>query len=293
MLVLRTLLFVPGNQERRIEKAQTIPADAFILDMEDSVPLSEKGTARSNIVGSVERLAATLRPVFVRVNSLQTPNAVEDIKAAVNGKSNGICLPKSESAATIRQAQEIMADAEKTSGIEIGKTVLLPLVETPRGIINATEIASASPRVIGIAFGAEDFVLEMEITRTREGTEIYYPRMVLATACHAVNILAIDTVYTDIRDREGLIAETKYVKQLGFQGKMVIHPDQVIPVNEVFSPSETEVAYARRVVDAFDAGLKRGEASVSLDGKMIDIPVAERARLLLARAEALASMEKH
>jgi citrate lyase subunit beta/citryl-CoA lyase len=292
MMILRSLLFVPGNQERRVEKALTIPADAIILDLEDSVPDTEKESARDMLPMGISRFHAAKKHIFVRVNSLTTPHSLPDIKAAVAGRIEGILLPKSESITTIRQAEGIMAEAERASGINVGQTGIIALVETPGGLINANEIASASPRIIGIAFGAEDYALEMGIQRTREGAEVYYPRMVISVACHAARILAFDSVYTDVRDKEGLIAETRAVKQMGFHGKMVIHPDQVNPVNEVFSPSESEVAYARRVVEAFDAGVKRGQASVSLNGKMVDIPVLERARNLLAQAQAISTLNK-
>lgn len=292
MIILRSLIFVPGNQERRIEKALTIPADAVILDMEDSVPVAEKESARNMLPMAISRFRDAKKHIFVRVNSMSTSYCLPDIKAALAGKIAGIILPKSESATTIRQAEEIMAEAERTSQINVGQTGIVALVETPRGLINADKIASASPRIIGIAFGAEDYALEMGIQRTREGAEIYYPRMVISVACHAVKVLAFDSVYTDVRDKEGLIAETRAVKQMGFHGKMIIHPDQVSPVNEIFSSSESEVAYAQRVVETFDAGVKRGQASIALDGKMIDIPVLERAKNLLARAQAIAELEK-
>lgn len=292
MIILRSLLFVPGNQERRIEKAFSIPADGVILDLEDSVPAAEKEAARNMLPRAVSRFRSTRKQVFVRVNSMATPNCLPDIKTAVAVRIAGIILPKSESATTIKQAEEMMAEAEITSGINVGQTRIVALVETPMGLINAGDISTASPRVTAIAFGAEDYALEMGIQRTREGAEIYYPRMVISVACHAAGILAFDSVYADVRDTEGLIAETRVVKQMGFHGKMVIHPDQVNPVNEVFCPSESEVAYAHRVVEAFDVGVKRGQASVSLDGKMIDIPVLERARNLLARAEAISALGK-
>jgi citrate lyase subunit beta/citryl-CoA lyase len=174
----------------------------------------------------------------------------------------------------------------------VGSIRLLALIETPKGIINAYEIANSSYRILGVTFGAEDYALEMGINRTKEGAEIYYPRMVLSLACHAVNTLAIDCVFTDVRDREGLTKETKLVRQMGFQGKLVIHPDQVDPVNEIFTPSEDETAHARKVVEAFEVAVAQGQASTSLDGKMIDAPVAERARKLLFLAESIAKRER-
>jgi len=285
MLVLRTLMFVPGNQERRIEKARSVPADALILDLEDSVPPAEKDTARKMVAASIGELASGEQEIFVRINSLQTPHAIPDINAVITGGLRGICLPKSESADDIHRAEGLIADAEKEAGIEAGSTSILALVETPKGIINAIEIAGASPRISGITFGAEDYALEMGVNRTKEGTEIYYPRMVLALACHAAGILAIDCVYTDVRDIDGLITETRLVKQFGFQGKLVIHPDQVGPVSRILMPSKEEIDHARKVVAAFETALTQGLASISLDGKMVDSPVAERARRLLALAE--------
>ena len=165
-------------------------------------------------------------------------------------------------------------------------------METPKGIINAYDIASASPRILGITFGAEDYALEMGVNRTGEGAEIYYPRMVISLACHAANVTAIDCVYTDVRDREGLIKETKLVRQMGFQGKLVIHPDQVDPVNEIFLPAPDEIARAQKVVAAFEAAVAEGKASTALDGKMVDSPVAERARNLILLAETMAKNKR-
>ncbi len=292
MFILRTLMFVPGNQERRIEKAHSVPADALILDLEDSVPPPEKDSARKMVAASIDGLALNGREIFVRINSLSTSYAVSDIKAVVTKGLRGICLPKTESADDIHNIDVLIADAEKEANLEVGSIGLLALVETPKGIINAYEIASASPRVLGVGFGAEDYALEMGINRTEEGAEIYYPRMVVALACHAANILAIDTVYTDVRDKEGLIRETRLVRQMGFQGKFVIHPGQVSPVNQTFTPSEEESAYARMVVEAFEAAVTQGQASTSLDGRMIDAPVAERAKKLLNLAESITKKER-
>jgi citrate lyase subunit beta/citryl-CoA lyase len=293
MPVLRTLLFVPGNQERRLEKAYLIPADALILDLEDSVPPSEKDPARKIVAASIDGLAASGKEIFVRINSLPTPYAVSDIKAVVTGRLGGICLPKSESADDIHRADALLADAEKETGLRMGSTSILALIETPKGIMNAYEITSTSPRIIGAIFGAEDFTLEMGVNRTKEGSEIYYPRTVLAVACHAASVLAIDSVYTDVRDTEGLIGETRTVARMGFQGKAVIHPDQVGPVNQVFVPSADEISQAHRVVQAFEAAVERGQASTSIDGKMIDTPIAARARKVLTLAEFIAKKERN
>ncbi len=223
MFILRTLMFVPGNQERRIEKAHSVPADALILDLEDSIPPPEKDSARKMVAASIDGLALSGREVFVRINSLSTSYAVSDIKAIVIRGLRGICLPKTESADDIHNIDVLIADAEKGANLEVGSIGLLTLIETPKGIINAYEIVSASPRVLGVGFGAEDYALEMGINRTEEGAEIYYPRM---------------------------------------------------------------------VVEAFEAAATQGQASTSLDGRMIDAPVAERAKKLLNLAESIAKKER-
>lgn len=292
MITLRTLLFVPGNQERRIDKARSIPADAIILDLEDSVPPAEKNSARVMVSASIGGLALKGQEVFVRINALSTDHAVADIKAIATPGLNGICLPKSESADDVLRADALIAEAERAADLKVGSIWLLALVETPKGILNVYEIASASPRVLGIAFGPEDYALEMGIKRTKEGAEIYYPRAVIAVACHAAGILAIDGVYTDIRDEEGLSQETRLARQMGFHGKLLIHPNQVSPVSQLFSPAEEEITHARRVVEAFEAALAQGQASTSFEGKMIDAPVAARARKLLALAESIAQRER-
>lgn len=287
MLILRTSLFVPGNQERKIEKAHSLPVDAFILDLEDSVPLSEKDSARKMVSAAIGGLALNGQGVFVRINSLQTSFTAADIKAAVIKGLTGICLPKSESVDDIHKADNLITVDERKAGLKTGSIGLLALVETPKGIINAYEIASASPRLLGLCFGAEDFALGMGINRTREGNEMYYPKMAIAVASHAANVLAIDSVYSDIKDTEGLIAEARLAKQIGFHGKSVLHPDQINTVNKIFSPSEQEVVSAQKVVEVFEAAVKQGQASTSLDGKMIDVAVVERAKRLLAWAKYL------
>jgi len=244
------------------------------------------------VAAYIEELASSGKDIFVRINSLPTPYAVSDIKAVAAGKLRGICLPKSESRDDIHRADALLAEAEKKSGLEVGSMGILALIETPKGIINACDIVSASPRIIGAIFGAEDFVLEMGINRTKEGPEIFYPRAVIAVACHAADVLAIDSVYTDVRDTDGLVKETRAVAQLGFQGKAVIHPDQVGPVNQVFVPSDEEITQAHRVVQAFEAAVAQGQASTSLDGRMVDAPVAERAKKVLDLADAIAKKER-
>jgi citrate lyase subunit beta/citryl-CoA lyase len=192
----------------------------------------------------------------------------------------------------MQKAETLIAEAESKAGLAEGSVAILALVETARGIMNICEVVDASPRIIGAIFGAEDFALDMEVRRTKKGMEVSYPRAVVAVACRAAGVLAIDSVYTDFRDIDGLISETKTIAQLGYQGKALIHPGQVDPVNQVFVPGADDVKQARRVVQAYEEAVKRGRASVSLDGTMVDAPVAERAKKLIARADAISRKER-
>ena len=288
---LRTLLFVPGNRPNMIEKARNLPADALVLDMEDSVPAAEKANARALVRDSLAGLVRKRQRVFVRINSLATGLAQEDLEAVVSKGLDGINQPKPGSADDIKEVASVIERLERERGVEAGQVKLLPWVETAKGVLNAFDIASASPRVVGIAFGAEDFTLDTGMMRTHEGGELLLPRIMVVIAARAAEVMAIDTPYNDFRDEAGLIREAQLARRLGFDGKFLIHPSQIEPVNRIFRPSPEEVDQARRVVAAFEAAEARGFASTSLDGKMIDIPIVNRARKLLMMADSIARRE--
>lgn len=289
---LRTLLFVPGNRQNMIEKAQALPADVLVLDLEDSVPAAEKANARALVRDSIAGLALKGQRVFVRINSLASGYAPQDLEAVISDGIDGISQPKPSSGDEIRRVEAIIERLERDRGMRQGHVKLIPWVETAKGVLNAFEIASASPRVVGIAFGAEDFTLDTGMERTKEGSELHHPRVMVVIAARAADVIAIDTPYNDFRDEEGLIREARLARSLGFEGKFLIHPSQIDPVNQIFRPSAEEVAHARRVVEAFEAAEVQGFASTSLEGKMIDIPQANRARKLLMIAESIAQREK-
>lgn len=205
---------------------------------------------------------------------------------------DGISQPKPSTGQDIQKVDEIVTRIEKESGLAEGHVRMLPWIETSLGLINAYEIASSSPRINGIIFGANDLVLETGITRSEEGNELLYPRTKIVIAARAAGVSAIDTPYNNFKDETGLIRETKHARNLGFRGKFVIHPSQVDVVNKIFRPTEEEVAYARKVVTVFDEARAKGFASASLDGKMIDIPIAQRALIILLTHEAISSKEK-
>ncbi|TET40188.1 MAG: CoA ester lyase [Dehalococcoidia bacterium] len=289
---LRTLLFVPGNRQNMIEKAQALPADVLVLDLEDSVPAAEKANARALVRDSIAGLALKGQRVFVRINSLASGYAQQDLEAVISDGIDGISQPKPSSGDEIRRVEAIIERLERDRGMRQGHVKLIPWVETAKGLLNAFEIASASPRVVGIAFGAEDFTLDTGMERTKEGSELHHPRVMVVIAARAADVIAIDTPYNDFRDEEGLIREARLARSLGFEGKFLIHPSQIDPVNQIFRPSAEEVAHARRVVEAFEAAEVQGFASTSLEGKMIDIPQANRARKLLGIAESIAQSEQ-
>ncbi|MBI2303602.1 MAG: CoA ester lyase [Chloroflexi bacterium] len=286
--LFRSLLFVPGNSLRRIDKAATLDVDGVILDLEDSVPLAEKETARTMVRDALPRVRTLWRRVYVRTNVVTGELAPLDIEAVVRPGLDGICIPKVESAGHILLAEGFLADAERKHGLEVGSVTLLPIIETAKGVMNALEVASASPRVVGLLFGAEDFTLDMGITRTRRGRELFFARSQVVVAARAAGVAAVDTVYSDFRDREGLEQEAHLARHLGFVGKCLIHPDQLEIVNRMFSPSPEEIANAQKVVAAFQAAVAQGSAAVSVEGRMVDVAVAERAKKTLQIAQAVA-----
>lgn len=288
---LRTLLSVPGNRQKMIDKARHLPADVLILDLEDSIPRSEKAAARTMVRESIAGMALAGQQVFVRINSMAGGLALEDLEAVIAPGLDGINQPKPATASDVIKVADIIERLERERGIEGGSIKLLPWVETAKGLLNAFDIASASPRVVGIVFGAEDFALDTGIMRTEEGDELLYPRMTVVVAARAAGVAAVDTPYNNFRDEAGLVKEATLVRNLGFDGKFLIHPDQIAPVNRIFRPTEEEIDRARQVVAAFEEAEAQGLGSTSLDGKMIDTPIANQARRLLTIADAIARRE--
>jgi citrate lyase subunit beta/citryl-CoA lyase len=283
---LRTLLFVPGNKPRMLEKARTLPADGVFLDLEDSVPVGEKEAARRMVSEALS--TGGFGPwTAVRVNDLKTGLMEADVQDVLVEGLDVICLPKAESAADIEQVASLIEAMERARGIAVGKVKLLPIVETALGLVRAYEIAGASTRVMAVCFGAEDFCADMGAIRSREGLEIVYARAKVVTAARAAGVPAIDTVYTDINNLEGLEEDAGFARRLGYRGKVTIHPRQIEIINRVFTPSAAEVAHARRVIEAFKAAEAQGEGATSVDGKMIDVAVVAHARQVLALAQAV------
>lgn len=285
MALLRSLLFVPGNKENMLEKALTFRPDALIPDMEDSVPTAEKAKARAVIKSFLPKLAASGVPVIPRVNSLDTEWIEADLAAVVGPNIHGISVGKVDVPDDIAAISDLITELEKNAGVETGSLRLIPWLESAKAIVHCYEICSSSPRIIGVAFGGEDFTHDMGIERLEDESEVAFPRNVLCIAARAANIAALDTPYFRFKDEDGLRANIELAKQTGFKGKFAIHPAQIEAINAGFSPSEAEIEHARRIVAAFEEAERRGRGSTSLDGKVIDVPVVKRARAVLASAE--------
>ena len=287
MSLYRSFLFAPGNHPRRVEKALSLGADAVILDLEDACPIAEKVATRAVVVAASQNARTGLG--YVRVNATTTEFGYGDIVAVVQKGVDGIVLPKVESADELKAVEWVISGLERERGLPPGRFDVIPIIETGKGVANVGAITSAGTRVKRIAFGAGDFTLDMGLTWTRAETELLPYRSACVLASRAAGIEApIDTVWVDLKDAEGFRASTGRIKELGFQGKMCIHPDQVPVVNEVLSPSAAEVEWSRKVVEAFDAAERAGSASIQLEGKFIDYPIVYRARRVLAQAEEIA-----
>ena len=282
----RSFLFAPATDLRKVDKALSLDADAVIIDLEDAVAVSEKVRARSLVVDVLSRVRRD--GIYIRVNGVNTPWILGDIMAVLGNRPAGIMLPKAECQEEVRRVDWLIGQLEMEYALPPGKIELIPLVETARGVANAGAVASSGSRVRRLAFGAVDYTLDMGIRLTEEGHELFYARSQLAVASRAAGIEGpIDTVNIDLKDEARLRSDCRLARQLGFAGKLVIHPAQIAPVNEAFAPTPAEIEYAAKVVRAFDKAEAAGVATVQLEGKFIDYPVAAWARRVLSIAQTL------
>jgi citrate lyase subunit beta/citryl-CoA lyase len=276
-----------------VDKAGRRGSDAVVLDLEDSVPEAEKGRARALVKDALPLAGRGGAEVVVRVNN-DPAHLWADVDAAVHPGLDGLALPKAESADQVREVASRIEALERRRGIEPGHVVLSLALETPRGVLQAEAIAAASPRIATMGVGVEDYCLELGVEPSADGVELLYAvsRVVAvakAAGIQATGLLGSIAGFRDLAAFEGAAVRAR---QLGCEGAGCIHPDQVAVLNRVFSPDPATVAYARRAVAAFEAGVGRGTASVDLDGRMVDIPVYKRARMILARARAVEETER-
>ena len=288
MSVFRSLLFAPGNHARRVEKALTLDADVVILDLEDAVAIAEKSATREKVVAAFQAPRRALG--YVRVNAFDTPFCFEDLRAVVTAGIDGILLPKVESPAQLVAVDWAVGALERARGLPEGGIDIVPIVETARGVRELRDIAGSGTRVRRLSFGAGDYTLDVGMTWTLDERELDHVRTALVVESRAAGLEPpIDTVFIHLREADALRRSTERARNLGFQGKLCIHPAQLGPVNEAFTPSDEDIALAERHVAAFDEAEARGSVSIQVDGYFIDYPIVAKARRTIRIAEAIRS----
>ena len=289
----RSSLILPVNVPRFVEKAYARGADAIVLDLEDSVPTQEKASARKLVRDSLALAGRGGAEVLVRVNNDPTLLA-DDIEASVHPGLDGLSIPKAESAAQIHDIVARIERLEGARGLTPRHLRLSLAIETSRGLLAVEEIARSSDRIATMSIGVEDYCLELGVEPSADGLELLYPVARLVTVCKAVGVQPTGLVgsIAGFRDLATFEQAAQRARQLGCEGAGCIHPDQVTVLNRVFTPDPAKVEHARRVVEAFEDGVRRGTASVNLDGKMVDVPVYKRAQVVLARASVVADTER-
>jgi len=291
MKPLRTALFAPGNRPDRAEKALGLDADAVFIDLEDAVAISEKEKTRPLVRQVLDSFPG--KRMYVRINGVKTPYWKEDLAAIVSTNLVGVVVPKVEAPEDIFVLDKALTDLEVKAGMKMGALEVISICESAKGLEELYSIVSSKAEnhpISMVSFGAADFTLDLGIGLTRDGKELDYPRSRIPIACRAAGIIPpIDTPWmVDLKDMDGLIADARKAKAFGFQGKIVIHPNQIQPCHDVFTPTEEEIAYAKAVIEAFEAAEREGRAAIQLEGKFIDYPVVEKSRRICALAQAIA-----
>ncbi|MDK4450894.1 citrate (pro-3S)-lyase subunit beta [Enterococcus casseliflavus] len=281
----RTMMFVPGANAAMLRDAPLYGADSVMFDLEDAVSLNEKDSARTLVHFALKNFDYSAIETVVRINGLDTVGAL-DIEAMVLAGVNVIRLPKTETAQDIIDVAAVITQVEEENDLPVGTTKMMAAIESAEGVLNARDIATASDRLIGIALGAEDYVTNMKTRRYPDGQELLFARSMILHAARAAGIAAIDTVFSDINDTDGFLAETTRIKQLGFDGKSVINPRQIPLVNGIYAPSKAEIQQAKEVIWAIREAESKGSGVISLNGKMVDKPIVERAERVIALAKA-------
>jgi citrate lyase beta subunit len=278
------LLFVPGDQPRKIEKSWHTGTDCVVLDLEDGVAPRQKELARQTLAGKLSSLPPGLPHAMVRVNGRPSEWA-EDLDAAVHPGVFGLMVPKCTSAAQLIELDCALQSAEERRGIGGRPVRLFLLIESSRGLLDLPSLVTASNRTSGIVLGAEDLCLDMGIPRTRGSAELGFARWQITLCARANGLAAIDAVFTDFEDQEGLWQDTRTARNMGFTGKLAIHPQQIDPIHRAFAPDEAEVADARATLAAFERAQASGQGAIAFEGKMVDEPIVQRARQILRRAQ--------
>ena len=281
----RSMLYVPGSSEKMINKSTGLEVDSLIIDLEDAVAALEKDNARALVADLLQKVDFGDKEKNVRINSLETPHGEKDILTVVPSKPHGIIIPKVNCAEDVKKVEKVVDEAEKSAGIDGGSINLMAMIETAQGIANIDEIAESTKRMKALLFGAADYTKETRGRITAERLEAVYPlnRILIAARCAGID--AIDSPYFNVRDEEGLIHHTQFVVNMGFDGKSVIHPGQIAPVNKLFSPSEEEIAFARKIIDAYETAKKEGKGAIEVDGELVEQLHVDNAKRVILKAE--------
>jgi citrate lyase beta subunit len=276
---------MPGDDWKKITKALTLGVDCICMDMEDGVALNRKAEARATIAKALQELDFGTSEKLARINAVGSGLEQDDIRAVLSYRPGGIVIPKIEALEQIQWGSELIEAAELANGWPLNSIRMLVGVETAKGILNLKEIAS-HPRLDGIIFGGEDFAASIGAKRSEGAVELLYARQAVVTVCAAYGLQAIDIVTIDFKNVDKIRREAEFGAGLGFSGKQIIHPNQVAPVQEAFTPDDESIAYAARLVEAFEAHQKEGKGAFALDGQMIDMPLVKNAQKVLERAKA-------
>lgn len=285
MKLRRSMLFVPGSNAAMISNSFIYQPDSIMFDLEDAVALKEKDSARLLVAHALQHPLYQAMEMVVRVNPLDSEFGLADLNAVVRAGVDVVRMPKTDTAQDVVAMDQAITEIEQACGREIGSTKLLAAIESPLGITQANQIAFASSRLIGIALGAEDYVRNLKTERSPEGIELLFARCSILQAARSAGIQAFDTVYSDANNEEGFLREAALIKQLGFDGKSLVNPRQIELLHNLFAPTQKDVEQARRIIQAAEEAEQQGLGVASLNGKMIDAPIIERARLVLERAK--------
>jgi citrate lyase subunit beta/citryl-CoA lyase len=282
----RTLLYVPGNMPSMLQNIPVFASDAVIIDLEDAVPHGEKDAARRLVRRFLEGYRERNKEILVRINPLDSAWAHDDLREVLPALPDGVRLPKADTPEAVERLDTLLTEFEEELGVEIGRFRILPSIESALGVIHCIDIAQSSARLIGLAFGAEDYTASMEIERTKTGEELMNARARVVWGAKAAGIQAIDSIFADVKDADGLRRETELVKALGYTGKSLVNPRQIEIVHEVFAPKPEEIAHALQVIEVIQRAREMGTGVISLGGRMVDAPVVKRAYRTLRTAHA-------
>ncbi|HHE3600323.1 TPA: citrate (pro-3S)-lyase subunit beta [Pasteurella multocida] len=285
MKLRRSMLFVPGSNAAMLSNSFIYQPDAIMFDLEDAVALKEKDSARLLVAHALQHPLYQEMETIVRINPLESEFGLLDLNAVVRAGVDIVRMPKTERAEEVIALDQAITEIEQACGREVGSTKILAAIESALGITQANHIATASSRLIGIALGAEDYVRSLKTERYADGIELLFARCSILQAARATGIQAFDTVYSNVDDEAGFLQEARLIKQLGFDGKSLINPRQIELLHHLFSPTQKEVDHANKIIAAAQVAEQQGLGVVSLNGKMIDAPIIERAKLVLQRAQ--------